>query len=72
MSTNGIQVRVIDYTLEGVAEAEPLYRLLSTVLDEAQAPTDELAALYHERWEIGPSTCSTVRFWNRGTRTMNV
>jgi Insertion element 4 transposase N-terminal/Transposase DDE domain len=49
---NGIQVRVIEYTLEGVTEAEPLYRLLTSVLDEAKAPADELAALYHERWEI--------------------
>jgi hypothetical protein len=48
----GIQVRVIEYRLEGVAGAEPLYRLLTTLLDPAQAPAAELAALYHERWEI--------------------
>lgn len=51
-STNGISVRVIEYTLEGVTDAEPRYRLLTSVLDEAQAPAAELAALYHERWEI--------------------
>jgi IS4 transposase len=45
-------VRVIEYTLEGVADAEPRYRLLTSVLDGAGAPADELAALYHERWEI--------------------
>jgi len=50
-STNGISVRVIEYTLEGV-DGEPLYRLLTSVLDEARAPADELAALYQERWEI--------------------
>jgi hypothetical protein len=49
---NGIQVRVIEYTLEGVADAEPIYRLLTSILDPAQAPAEELAALYHERWEI--------------------
>ena len=38
--------------LEGVAEAEPLYRLVTTILDPAAAPAAELAALYHERWEI--------------------
>ena len=32
--------------------AEPLYRLLTTLLDPAAAPAVELAALYHERWEI--------------------
>jgi hypothetical protein len=49
---NGIPVRVIEYTLEGVAGAEPIYRLLTSILDPEQAPANELAALYHERWEI--------------------
>jgi hypothetical protein len=50
--TNSIKVRVIDYQLEGVEDAEPLYRLVTTILDHEQAPATELAALYHERWEI--------------------
>ena len=50
--TNAIAVRVIEYRLEGVAGAEPIYRLLTSVLDAQQAPAQELAALYHERWEI--------------------
>ncbi len=50
--SNGIRVRVVEYRLEGVAEAEPLYRLVTTILDPAQAPAAALAALYHERWEI--------------------
>jgi hypothetical protein len=50
--TNGVRVRVVEYRLEGVAGAEPLYRLVSTLLDPAAAPAAELAALYHERWEI--------------------
>jgi hypothetical protein len=49
---NGIVVRVIDYRLEDVEGSEPLYRLITTVLDPQQAPAEELAALYHERWEI--------------------
>ena len=49
---NGIRVRVIEYTLEGVADAEPIYRLVTSILDPDQAPAKELAALYHERWEI--------------------
>jgi hypothetical protein len=48
----GLRVRVVEYRLEGIAGAEPLYRLLTTILDPAQAPATELAALYHERWEI--------------------
>lgn len=50
--TNGVTVRVIDYRLEGVEGAEPLYRLATTILDHKLAPAAELAALYHERWEI--------------------
>ena len=45
-------VRVVEYRLEGVAGAEPLYRLVTTILDPDRAPARELAALYHERWEI--------------------
>jgi hypothetical protein len=50
--TNGVVVRVIDYRLDGVADAEPLYRLVTTILDPGAAPAEELAALYQERWEI--------------------
>lgn len=50
--TNGVVVRVIEYTLDGVPGAEPAYRLLTTILDPAAAPAAELAAGYHERWEI--------------------
>ena len=49
---NGITVRVIDYRLEDVEGAEPVYRLITTILDHTLAPAQELAALYHERWEI--------------------
>ena len=49
---DGLTVRVIEYRLHGVTEAAPLYRLLTSLLDPAQAPAAELAALYHERWEI--------------------
>jgi hypothetical protein len=49
---NGIVVRVIEYRLEGVEGAEPLYRLATTILDHELAPAAELAAIYHERWEI--------------------
>lgn len=51
-NTNGAVVRVIEYRLEGVAGAEPIYRLVTTILDAEKAPAPELAALYHERWEI--------------------
>ena len=47
-----IVVRVIDYRLDNVPDAEPVYRLITTILDHKLAPAKELAALYHERWEI--------------------
>jgi hypothetical protein len=50
--TNGIAVRVIDYRLEGIEGAEPIYRLATTILDPDKAPASQLAALYHQRWEI--------------------
>lgn len=51
-AVKGVVVRVIEYRLEGVEDAEPLYRLVTTILDDEKAPAAQLAALYHERWEI--------------------
>lgn len=49
----GQTVRVIDYTLQGSATpVQDSYRLVSNILDPEAAPALELAALYHERWEI--------------------
>ncbi|MBK6296101.1 MAG: IS4 family transposase [Rhodoferax sp.] len=51
--TTGQVVRVIEYTLKDSATpTEHSYRLITNILDPAQAPALELAALYHERWEI--------------------
>jgi hypothetical protein len=52
---NGIVVRVIDYRLDNLPGSEALYRLITTILDPKQAAAKELAALYHERWEIEAS-----------------
>jgi hypothetical protein len=50
---NAVVVRVIDYHLGNLPGAKPVYRLITTVLDHTQAPAKELAALYHQRSEIG-------------------
>lgn len=58
--SNGVQVRVVEYTLDGVRdgrlpvapEGEPNYRLITTILDPKKASAQDLAALYPERWEI--------------------
>ena len=50
---NGIDVRVIEYTLDepdrvGCGE---LHRLVTSLLDDQKHPSDELIMLYHQRWE---------------------
>ena len=49
---SGIAVRVIDYALPGAPGVQQRYSLLTTLLDEKRAPALELAAIYHERWEV--------------------
>ena len=65
--THAITVRVIDYYLDGVPGAEPIYRLVTTILDHEAAPAEELAALYHERWEI-ESALDELKTHLRGAR----
>jgi hypothetical protein len=50
----GLRVRVVEYQLDGGgAEAgQTVYRLLTTLLEPAQAPAEALARLYAQRWEI--------------------
>jgi IS4 transposase len=47
-----ITVRVIEYAMPGLPDGQPRYRLLTTLLDPQQAPALELAALYHQRWQV--------------------
>ena len=65
--SNGVAVRVNDYRLEGIADAEPIYRLVTTILDFQRAPAHELAALYHQRWEI-ESALDELKTHLRGPR----
>jgi len=65
--TRGIAVRVVDYNLDGVDGAEDIYRLVTTIMDPAAAPAEELAALYHERWEI-ESALDELKTHLRGSR----
>ena len=49
----GQVVRVIDYVLQDSATpVKDSYRLVTNLLNPTAAPALELAALYHERWEI--------------------
>lgn len=46
-----VTVRVVEYTL-GRDHGETVYRLMTTICDPHAAPAPDLAALYHQRWEI--------------------
>lgn len=51
---NGIDIRVIEYTLDdpdrvGCGE---LHRLTTSLMDPHVHPADELIVLYHQRWEV--------------------
>ena len=47
-----VVVRVVEYVLPDVPDAEVRYRLMTSLLDPDDAPAQELAALYHERWQV--------------------
>ena len=51
--SKGLQIRVVEYTLDtDTSDSPERYRLITNLLDHTQAPAEELAALYHERWEV--------------------
>lgn len=49
----GIEVRVIEYTIDDPARGDSTkrHRLLTTLLDAREHPAERLVELYHERWE---------------------
>ena len=64
-----ITVRVIEYTIDdGRAEAGP-YRLITTILDPAEASAVELATAYAQRWEI-ESVLDELKTHQRGPRAV--
>jgi hypothetical protein len=65
--TNALVVRVIEFRLEGIPGAAPEYRLVTSLLNHDQAPAAELAALYHDRWEI-ETTFDELKTHLRGAR----
>lgn len=67
----GEPARVIDYRLEDPAlgDGERSYRLITTILDPADAPASELAALYPQRWEL-ESALDELKTHQRGPRVV--
>ena len=64
-----ILVRVLDYSIDdpGRPGQRQRYRLVTSMLDPTQAPAVELAALYHERWEL-EGTLDELKTHQRGPR----
>jgi hypothetical protein len=62
-------VRVIDYRIEDGRENPSSYRLFTTLLDPAEAPAEDLAAAYVQRWEI-ELAFDELKTHQRGPRTV--
>ena len=62
-----LTVRVIDYTLDDGRDNPEQYRLLTTILDPAEAHAQDLALAYAQRWEI-ENTFDELKTHQRGPR----
>ena len=47
-----VTVRVIDYVVPNAQGEDTAYRLITSLIDPAAAPAQQLARLYHERWQV--------------------
>lgn len=66
-STPPMLVRVVDYTIEDARANPDRYRLFTTLLDPDETSASELAAAYHQRWEI-ELTFDELKTHQRGPR----
>lgn len=68
----GVPLRVIDYRIDdpGRPFVEPLYRLVTTILDPDEAPAKELAAVYAQRWEVETSIKEIKNYQGRPNRVL--
>jgi hypothetical protein len=62
-------VRVIEYTIDDGRPTAGPFRLITTIVDPAEASAVELAAAYHQRWEI-ESAFDELKTHQRGPRTV--
>jgi Insertion element 4 transposase N-terminal/Transposase DDE domain len=66
-----VTVRVLDYTIDdpGRPGHRQRYRLVTSILDPEAAPAVELAALYHQRWEL-EGTLDELKTHQRGPKAV--
>jgi IS4 transposase len=67
--TEPMPVRVVDYTIDDGRGNDTSYRLFTTLLDPAEASAVDLAAAYHQRWEI-ELILDELKTHQRGPRTV--
>ena len=66
-NTPPMLVRVVDYTIDDGRTNPERYRLFTTLLDPDQTSASDLAAAYHQRWEI-ELTFDELKTHQRGPR----
>lgn len=64
-----LKIRVIDYTLDDGRANDTTYRLFTTLVDPAEAPAEDLAGAYAQRWEI-ENTFDELKVHQRGARNV--
>lgn len=64
-----VTVRVIEYTIDDGREPTGPFRLITTILDPAEAPASDLAAAYTQRWEI-ETAFDELKTHQRGPRAV--
>lgn len=64
-----LTIRVIDYEIDDGRDNDTSYRLFTTLLDPVEAPAEDLAVAYGERWEI-ESSFDELKTHQRGARTV--
>lgn len=64
-----MRIRVIEYQVKNQKGEDEKVRIITSILDWRQAPADELAALYAERWEF-ETALDEFKTHLRGARTV--
>ncbi|MPY95604.1 MAG: IS4 family transposase [Acidimicrobiia bacterium] len=64
-----LTVRVVDYHLDDGRPNDTAYRLLTTLVDHNEAPAEDLALAYAQRWEV-ESAFDELKSHQRGPRTV--
>ena len=64
-----VTVRVIEYTIDDGRQPTGPYRLITTIVDPADAPAVELAGAYAQRWEI-ETAFDELKTHQRGPRAV--